>query len=106
MMEDIPSQEMDRRLTEHFAEESRRLRAPASIWSSIRSRLTADSAAEKAFMEKAVFIPAMAPRTCFCRRCGDPAGGHVLGATILSCSREAPRKIENGCLWRRTTDPC
>ena len=44
MMEDIPSQEMERRLTEHFAEESRRLRAPASIWSSIRSRLAADSA--------------------------------------------------------------
>ena len=44
MMEDIPSQEMERRLTEHFAEESRRLRAPAGIWSSIRSRLAADSA--------------------------------------------------------------
>ena len=44
MMEDIPNQEMDRRLTEHFAEESRRLRAPASLWSSIRSRLAADSA--------------------------------------------------------------
>ena len=44
MMEDIPSQEMERRLTEHFAEESQRLRAPAGIWSSIRSRLAADSA--------------------------------------------------------------
>ena len=44
MMEDIPSQEMERRLTEHFAEESRRLRAPANLWSSIRSRLAADSA--------------------------------------------------------------
>ena len=28
MMEDIPSQEMERRLAEHFAEESQRLRAP------------------------------------------------------------------------------
>ncbi len=44
MMEDIPSQEMERRLAEHFAEESRRLRAPAGLWSSIRSRLAADSA--------------------------------------------------------------
>ena len=42
-MEDTPNQEMERRLTEHFAEESRRLRAPAGIWSSIRSRLAADS---------------------------------------------------------------
>ncbi len=47
MMEDIPSQEMERRLTEHFAEESRRLRAPAGIWSSIRSRLAADSARKR-----------------------------------------------------------
>ena len=44
MMEDIPSQEMERRLAEHFAEESRRLRAPAGLWASIRSRLAADSA--------------------------------------------------------------
>ena len=44
MMEDIPSQEMERRLAEHFAEESRRLRAPTGLWSSIRSRLAADSA--------------------------------------------------------------
>ena len=44
MMEDIPSQEMERRLAEHFAEESRRLRAPAGLWASIRSRLTAGSA--------------------------------------------------------------
>lgn len=43
MMEDTPNQEMERRLTEHFAEESRRLRAPATIWSSVRSRLAADS---------------------------------------------------------------
>ncbi len=43
MMEDTPNQEMERRLTEHFAEESRRLRAPATIWSSVRSRLDADS---------------------------------------------------------------
>ena len=44
MMEDIPNQEMERRLAEHFAEESQRLRAPAGIWPSIRSRLAADSA--------------------------------------------------------------
>ncbi len=43
MMEDTPNQEMERRLTEHFAEESRRLRAPATIWSSVRSRLDTDS---------------------------------------------------------------
>ena len=43
MMEDTPNQEMERRLTEHFTEESRRLRAPATIWSSVRSRLAADS---------------------------------------------------------------
>ncbi len=42
-MEDNPNQEMERRLAEHFAEESRRLRAPAGIWSSVRSRLAADS---------------------------------------------------------------
>ncbi len=47
MMEDIPSQEMERRLTEHFAEESQRLRAPAGIWPSIRSRLAADSARKR-----------------------------------------------------------
>ncbi len=43
MMEDTPNQEMERRLAEHFAEESRRLRAPSTIWSSVRSRLAADS---------------------------------------------------------------
>ena len=43
MMEDSSNQEMERRLTEHFAEESRRLRAPATIWSSVRARLDADS---------------------------------------------------------------
>ena len=47
MMEDIPNQEMERRLAEHFAEESQRLRAPAGIWSSIRSRLAADSEPER-----------------------------------------------------------
>lgn len=43
MMEDTPNQEMERRLTEHFAEESQRLRAPVTIWSSVRSRLDTDS---------------------------------------------------------------
>ena len=43
MMEDTPNQEMERRLAEHFAEESRRLRAPSTVWSSVRSRLAADS---------------------------------------------------------------
>ena len=47
MMEDTPNQEMERRLAEHFAEESQRLRAPAGIWSSIRSRLAADSARKR-----------------------------------------------------------
>ena len=47
MMEDTPNQEMERRLAEHFAEESRRLRAPSTVWSSVRSRLAADSARKR-----------------------------------------------------------
>ena len=103
MMEDIPSQEMDRRLTEHFAnEESRRLRAPAGIWSSIRSRLAADSAR----------IKGLHGEDCF--HCGNGAPSMLLPPlwwscwrarywrSILSCSRGVQRRIENGCIWRRT----
>ena len=65
MMEDIPSQEMERRLTEHFAEESRRLRAPASIWSSVRSRLAADSERKRPSWRRLFSLPQWRPVHAF-----------------------------------------
>ena len=65
MMEDIPSQEMERRLTEHFAEESRRLRAPASIWSSVRSRLAADSERKRSSWRRLFSLPQWRPVHAF-----------------------------------------
>ena len=65
MMEDTPNQEIERRLTEHFAEESRRLRAPAGIWSSIRSRLAADSAPKGRSWRRLFSLPQWRPVHAF-----------------------------------------
>ena len=64
-MEDIPNQEMERRLTEHFAEESQRLRAPAGIWSSVRSRLAADSARKRPSWRRLFSLPQWRPVHAF-----------------------------------------
>ncbi len=64
-MEDIPNQEMERRLTEHFAEESQRLRAPAGIWSSIRSRLAADSERKRRSWRGVFSLPQWRPVHAF-----------------------------------------
>ena len=64
-MEDIPNQEMERRLTEHFAEESQRLRAPAGIWSSIRSRLAADSEQRRPSWRRLFSLPQWRPVHAF-----------------------------------------
>ena len=64
-MEDIPNQEMERRLTEHFAEESQRLRAPANLWSSIRSRLAADSEQRRPSWRRLFSLPQWRPVHAF-----------------------------------------
>ena len=64
-MEDIPNQEMERRLTEHFAEESQRLRAPANLWSSVRSRLAGDSEQRRPSWRRLFWLPQWRPVHAF-----------------------------------------
>ena len=64
-MEDTPNQEMERRLTEHFAEESQRLRAPANLWSSVRSRLAADSERKGSSWKRLFSLPQWRPVHAF-----------------------------------------
>lgn len=95
-MEDTPNQEMERRLTEHFAEESQRLRAPAGIWSSVRSRLAADSAPKGRSWRRLFSLPQWRPVHAFAAVAVVVLAGTIWAVNLEMFQGEAEEGVPQG----------
>lgn len=95
-MEDTPNQEMERRLTEHFAEESQRLRAPAGIWSSVRSRLAADSAPKGRSWRRLFSLPQWRPIHAFAAVAVVVLAGTIWAVNLEMFQGEAEEGVPQG----------